>query len=192
MQRATLAAAFAMGFAAATLLPLQDHGAGQPHHERHRAGSPLAAPPAIQAEHEHLTHDLAAARRAGGKTAAHAEEVARILHAHFEGEEAWAMPPLGLLEPLARGDTIDAAIADEAISMAQRLRDNYDQMLQEHKQLTEALKNLAEAARAEENPDQERFAESLMLHAQNEEQVLYPATLVIGEYLKLRRQQDGR
>src|SRR5690606_39075599 len=104
----------------------------------------------------------------------------------------YAIPPLGLLEPLARGEKIETEVADEAISMARRLRDNYNQMLDEHKEISRALEKLAEAARAEDNPEQVRFAESLMLHAQNEEQVLYPATLVIGDYLKLRRERDGR
>lgn len=189
MQRTVLAAAFAAGFAAATI-PLQDHGHGQPRHGQPQ-DSHLAAPPAIHAEHEHLRRDLAAAREAGGETASRAEEVARLLHAHFEDEEAYAMPPLGLLAPLARGEEIDRDVADEAISMARRLRDNYQQMLQEHIEITRALEKLAEAARAEGNSEQVRFAESLMLHAQNEEQVLYPATLVIGDYLKLRRERHG-
>jgi len=30
------------------------------------------------------------------------------------------------------------------------------------------------------------FAEKLMLHAQTEEDVLYPASILIGEYLKLK------
>jgi hypothetical protein len=31
-----------------------------------------------------------------------------------------------------------------------------------------------------------RFAETLRLHAQTEEEVFYPTAIVIGEYLKLR------
>jgi hypothetical protein len=31
-----------------------------------------------------------------------------------------------------------------------------------------------------------RFVDELTAHAQNEEQVLYPAAIVVGEYLKLR------
>jgi hypothetical protein len=64
-------------------------------------------------------------------------------------------------------------------------------MLAEHKQLTEALHKLAAAAREENKPDHVAFAEELIRHAQNEEQVLYPATLVIGDYLNLR-QSAGR
>jgi hypothetical protein len=71
--------------------------------------------------------------------------------------------------------------------MADRLRREYGKMLKEHKELTEVLHKLAAAAKDEGKPEQAAFAESLILHAQNEEQVLYPATLVIGDYLKLQR-----
>jgi hypothetical protein len=49
-----------------------------------------------------------------------------------------------------------------------------------------ALKNLIAAAEAEKKPEYARFAEKLMLHAQTEEEVLYPAAILVGEYLKLR------
>ena len=31
-----------------------------------------------------------------------------------------------------------------------------------------------------------KFADKLILHAQNEEEVLYPASILVGEYLKLK------
>jgi hypothetical protein len=33
-------------------------------------------------------------------------------------------------------------------------------------------------------PDAEHFAEKLRLHAETEEQVLYPAAILVGEYVK--------
>jgi len=35
-------------------------------------------------------------------------------------------------------------------------------------------------------PELARFARKLLLHAQMEEQIYYPAALVIGDHLKLR------
>jgi hypothetical protein len=43
-----------------------------------------------------------------------------------------------------------------------------------------------EAARAEKQPDAVRFAEKLRLHAEFEEQVLYPAAILVGEHVKAR------
>jgi hypothetical protein len=42
------------------------------------------------------------------------------------------------------------------------------------------LEKLIEAAKTENKPDVVHFAENLMLHAQTEEQVSYPASLLIG------------
>jgi len=149
----------------------------------------LSVPPAIKTEHGHLHHELDAALASGGKTGAQARKVAAVLLPHFEEEEAYAMPPLGLLESLARKERVDETQARQAIQMAERLRQEYGKMLKDHQALTVELRALAAAAREEAKPDQARFADQLIIHAQNEEQILYPATLVIGEYLKLR--QDG-
>jgi len=59
-------------------------------------------------------------------------------------------------------------------------------MLREHKAVVTALKKLMTAAKKEKKPEHARFAEKLALHAKTEEDVLYPAAILIGEYLKLR------
>ncbi len=43
--------------------------------------------------------------------------------------------------------------------------------------------------RKENKEEYVRVAEKLLLHAQTEEQVLYPAAILIGEYLKLKLRQ---
>jgi len=45
---------------------------------------------------------------------------------------------------------------------------------------------LAEAGRAGKQPDAVRFAQKLRLHAEFEEQVLYPAAILVGEHVKAR------
>jgi hypothetical protein len=165
----------------------------QPAVHQHRptsapARSALATPAAIVTEHEHLHHDLDAAIASGGKTSERAREVSAVLKKHFEQEEAYAMPPLGLLEALAWDKPLDDATVGQAIKMADRLRAEYTDMLREHKELTAALRRLEAAAKAENKPAHAAFAEALAMHAQQEEQILYPATLLIGEYLKLKKQ----
>lgn len=150
----------------------------------------LRVPSSIQEEHKHLHHQLDAAVAAGGKTAEKARAVADVLASHFEQEEAFAMPPLGLLQPLAQRRSVDEAEVRQAIEMATRLRAEYDAMLNEHEAITEALQELAAAARQESKPEHAHFAEALIAHAQNEEQILYPTTLLIGEYLTLRQAHD--
>lgn len=151
------------------------------------AATMLLTPSSIREEHQHLHHELDLAIASGGATGARARAVAAVLLPHFQAEEAYAMPPLGLLAAIAHGKRISAPDRNRAIEMANQLRAHYQQMLVEHEQIHKALEALAAAAREEHKPQPFAFAEALMLHAQNEEQVLYPATLLIGEYLTLRQ-----
>ena len=61
----------------------------------------LTSPPSLKHEHEELHAELVSGTKAGGKTGAAAQAVARVLHAHFVKEEEYALPPLGLLAMLA-------------------------------------------------------------------------------------------
>jgi hypothetical protein len=151
------------------------------------AGPALAVPASIRKEHQHLHQDLDAAIAAGGKTGAAARAVADLLAPHFEDEEAFAMPPLGLLGALARNEALDDEQVRQAIAMAERLRADYDRMLAEHVQIRGALHALAAAANEEHQEAHAAFAEALVRHAESEEELLYPTTLLIGEYLELRR-----
>lgn len=151
----------------------------------------LATPPSILEEHQHLHHQLDLAIASGGKTGARASAVADVLLPHFKAEEVYAMPPLGLLGAIAHDRPLGGEQIRQAIKMADQLGAHYDQMIWEHQQIHAALEALASAAREEQKPEALAFAEALMLHAQNEEQVLYPTTLLIGKYLTLR-QTAGR
>jgi hypothetical protein len=58
-------------------------------------------------------------------------------------------------------------------------------MLAEHKAIIAALQKLLQASAAERHADFGRLAQKLILHAQTEEELLYPASILVGEYLKL-------
>ena len=192
MRHCAMAALLLLGIGSASW---QRPAPGREHDEPHlRApASPqpaLAVPASIRREHEHLHHQLDAAIAAGGKTGERAKAVADVLGPHFEDEEAYAMPPLGLLGALARGEPLSDEQVQQVIAMSERLRAEYDQMLREHVQIRDALNALRVAAREEHKADHAAFAEALMMHAESEEQVLYPTTLLIGEYLELRRRPE--
>jgi hypothetical protein len=198
--KTTLIAMLAAATVALALVPVARVTAQHQHGDGHAAAaagdlskqSVLKAPPAMVTEHAHLHEQLAAALQAGGKTAEAAKKVEAVLTQHFAHEDAYALPPLGLLEPMAQGKEPSAEQVKVAIAMAEKLRASYGQMLDEHRQLTQSLKELEAAANAENKPQAAEFARALTLHAQNEEQVLYPATLMIGQYLKLRHMGGQR
>ncbi|WP_427914942.1 hemerythrin domain-containing protein [Ramlibacter sp. MMS24-I3-19] len=140
-------------------------------------------PPPIQAEHEALHAQLRAATRAPGEVGQAALDVARLLHPHFVREEEFALPPLALLAPLARGEVQGLA---DVLPMTRRLKAELPAMLAEHQQIVGALEKLRRAARGAGLDEHVRFADALILHAQTEEAVLYPAALLVGEVAELR------
>lgn len=157
--------------------------------QRHQPGQGPArsmtfdVPESLTIEHEELHHELASATRRGGQTGAAAERVATLLHAHVMREEELALPPLALLRPLAAGH-VSPEMRD-VVSLTDRLKADLPRMLDEHQAILVALEGLAHAARVERHPEVVRFVGKLILHAHTEEQVLYPAALLVGEFLKL-------
>jgi hypothetical protein len=143
----------------------------------------LKTPPSLKTEHEELHAELARAERSGGATGKAAKAVAKALHPHFLKEEEYALPPLGLLPALASGKI--SPDMKEAIAMTDRLKVDLEPMLLEHEDIVKSLKVLTEASEMEKKTEFVHFAEKLVLHAKNEEEVLYPASMLVGEYLKL-------
>ena len=141
-------------------------------------------PKSIKLEHEELHEDLEEATMESGSVGDAAKAVQEVLQPHFLKEEEFALPPLGLLSKLSNGQiTPEMKIA---IAMADKLRAELGQMLSEHREIVARLKTLTEAALKENKLEYVQFAEKLSLHAQTEEEVLYPAAILVGEYLKLK------
>jgi hemerythrin-like domain-containing protein len=135
----------------------------------------------------------------GGKVGEAAKAVADILHPHFEKEEEYALPPLGLLSSLVSEDheqmgreggeadsKITQDIKNNVIVMTDKLNSDLPHMIEEHNEIVAALNNLIEIAKVENKTDLVAFAEKLKLHAKTEEQVLYATAILIGKYLKLK------
>ncbi len=143
----------------------------------------LIVPASLRMEHEELHRELAAATKLPGPVGEAARAAAKVLHPHFVDEEAFALPPLGLLAPLAEGERISQAAP--AIAMAARLKAELPRMLAEHQAIGAALQRLAEAARSAGDEEVLHLAEKIAAHAKTEEEVMYPAAILVGEYLKI-------
>lgn len=143
-------------------------------------------PKSLKLEHEDLHTTLAKATQVEGKIGDYAKTIAKILHPHFVKEEEYAMPPLGLLSSLAE-ERVTNEMKD-VLKMTNRLKAELSQMLKEHKEIVAVLRNLIDAANEEKKMEFVIFAEKLMLHAQNEEEVLYPAAILVGKYIELKTQ----
>jgi hypothetical protein len=141
-------------------------------------------PSSVVAEHRHLHRELANAIGSGGRTAAEAKKVDQLLQPHFAKEERFALAPLAALPDLASGRVPPNAA--EIVRMSASLQSGMPAMLAEHHAIGEALERLRLAARDERKPQAAKFAEDLKAHAQHEEDILYPAAILAGHYLKLK------
>ena len=144
----------------------------------------IKIPQSLKIEHEELHDELRKAIKYGGKVGDAARGVANVLHLHFIKEEEYALPPLGLLSFLSQGKF--SSEMQGIVPMTEKLKQDLPNMLEEHKQIVGALDNLVEVAKKENKTEIVVFAEKLKLHAKNEEEVLYPAAILVGEFLKLK------
>ena len=145
----------------------------------------LQIPDSLKNAHEALHGGLKRAMRETGRTGDTARRIMEIMDGHMLREEKFALRPLGLLQALGRGET--PADLAEAVRMVDGLKREMPQMVAEHRQIGELLRQFAKDAEAEGKPDYVAVAEDLIVHAQMEEDVLYPAALLVGAYGALLR-----
>lgn len=106
------------------------------------------------------------------------------MHPHFIKEDEFALPPLGLLAALARGEW--SAEMAEVLTLTDQLEAELPQMLAEHEGIVAALKTLRDAASRTGRSDVVAFAEALTEHARTEEEVMYPAAVLVGQLVRQR------
>lgn len=144
----------------------------------------IHVPESLRTEHQAIHTALATAIAAPGRVGAAAKQLAAVLEPHFKREDEIALPPLVLLAPLAAGERPPGMA--EALAMSDTLRKELPRMLEEHKQIRAATEKLRTAAREEKASVHEQFANELALHAQTEEEVLYPAAILVGDVIRAR------
>jgi hypothetical protein len=136
----------------------------------------------LKAEHEELHAELALLTKSPGRLGAAARDVAMVLHPHFVKEERFALPPLGLLPAVASGN-ITAEMA-AVTAMTDNLRAELPTMLQEHARITAIVRILLDAAQQVGDAAALHFGEKLLAHARTEELVMYPAAIVLGDWVR--------
>lgn len=144
----------------------------------------MKAPESLAEEHRELFRNLRRLAARGGRTGREVRKLLDLLDPHFEREEQAAMPLLGALKPLSEGVALEGP--SEVMSLHERLASEYPQMLEEHRQ----VKGLIDGVRKTAGKGRQRLALALMdeleHHACVEEEVLYPAALLVGELAEAR------
>lgn len=144
----------------------------------------IGIPESMRVEHSEIHTELVRATSLPGQIGAAARELATVLHPHFVREEQIALPPLGLLAALSRNEFTPEMRA--VLPMTDSLRAELGRMLEEHKAIRAATNRLGDVAREEGDTSVAHLAEKLRLHAQSEEELFYPAALLVGEIVRLR------
>lgn len=139
-------------------------------------------PEALLHGHKYLFNDIESIIELGGSIGENAKLLADISRPHFKKEEEYALPPLSLLSALSEGNW--ELKSDAAIEMAERLEVKLTEMKEDHGVIRKILGDLKILAAKENNQKINQFIDDLKLHIEVEEQVLYPATIFVGKYLK--------
>lgn len=147
----------------------------------------MSLPGSLRKEHEELHDALARALEEEGPIGDAARTVAEKLFPHFEKEES-ALAPLGALT-LSGEERI--ARPEEIVERAQQFSEDLPIMLEEHVQIAIALEVLAREAERAGRMEYVRFSEKLLHHAQMEEEIFYPAALLIGAYVRERLRTEA-
>jgi hypothetical protein len=136
----------------------------------------------MEEEHEELHQQLRKATKIRGKVGEAAIRVAQILHPHFERENELALPVIGVARELMEGKASPDFV--KALELADRFKGEYEKMLAEHVEIIKALDELEKAAKRAKKNSVIEFTRKLKAHAKIEEDLTYPAVLMIGKLLR--------
>ena len=139
-------------------------------------------PKALQRDRDDLRGQLTEVAGEEGPLGEEASRGVHILHAHILREEQFALPPLSLLPLLADGFVW--AEMGPGVAMAETLKANLPDMLEDHEEMLVVLRALEQAARQAGRSDVTLLVQRLMEHAELEAEVLYPAAIVAGRFLE--------
>ncbi len=149
----------------------------------------MTIPSSLEKEHHELRSILERAVEEPGQLGESARRLADKVFPHFRREEEFALPPLGLLSVSGTGSLAEV---DEVIAMTDRLREEIASMLEDHVHIAKASNLFAASAEREGRDDYVAFADALTDHARMEEEIMYPAALLIGSYLRVQKAEKIR
>jgi hypothetical protein len=101
---------------------------------------------------------------------------------YFQEEEDYVLPPLQTLPSL--GSEIIPAHGAEIIRLTEKLRSQLSHMNTEHQMIKAHVKELKLAALMTTTRMSALLEERIHKHASAEEEVYFPAAILVGEYLK--------
>lgn len=158
---------------------------------RHKEENPViqfpgkpGVPSSIKKEHENLLeqiHRITLFRDSAGLVA---RKLNDLMQHHFKEEEDLALPPLGVLSLLASGEIPEQS--HDIIVWTEKLKSQLTHLSVEHQLIKAYMDELRQADTNGSHPEIIAFEKEVHKHANIEEEVFFPAAILIGEYLKLK------
>jgi hypothetical protein len=146
-----------------------------------RFGGPLS-PDSLMMAHNILERELEQALNAGGLAGVVAQNTAKALNVHFKDEEQTVFPLMSLIPSLPGGRALPEV--EDVQMLKYRLEAAMPGLLEDHRIITEAVRDIADASRGGDGGRLARFSDLLQLHTRTEEQIHFPAAILIGETLE--------
>ena len=141
-------------------------------------------PLSIKNEHDSLLKRLEVITLFQDSTGIVAIKLLELMKHHFREEENLVFPPLGLLPTMAGGKI--PGESEAVIQLTEKLKPQMTHMSLEHQMIQAHLEELRQAAKKYNHPEIISFIHDVHSHAAIEEEVYFPAAILVGEYLKLR------
>lgn len=139
-------------------------------------------PKSISSGHENLCSELSTIMNLYPNSANKLQPLSKVMLNHFQKEEKYALPPLGLVLALSQGNwQLDENIA---VDMSRTLNLKFEELRNDHEKIADIIKNLKNSLEYESIYEFKRFITSLEVHMDLEDQVLYPTAILIANYFK--------
>ena len=158
---------------------------------RHKVNEPdtefpgkAAVPASIKMEHEQLLAQVQQLTLLEDSAGRAAKRLQHLVQFHFREEEDYVFPQLGLL-PLLAEDKLPPQ-KEEMLRLSEKLAGHLTQLNAEHQLIDAYVQELKQAAGNSDLPGIEAFEKRLYQHARIEEEVYFPAAILVAEYLKMK------
>lgn len=142
----------------------------------------IKTPQAITHGHTNLCYELKGIIDRHKAFRSQAKNLYKVMSEHFEKEEKYALPPLGLLLVLSEGNW--QLNEEVSIEMSESVKKRFNELKKEHGLITKLMQELKIIAESEDIFELKMFLNNLYFHMELEDQVLYPTTVLISNYLK--------
>lgn len=144
----------------------------------------MALPSSIQNEHDSLLTRLRGITLFEDTAGMLATKLLELMEHHFSEEENMVFPQLALLPSLADGEVPENA--KEIIELSEKFKSQLAHMSVEHQMIILQMEALANVVSTEDLPEFLAFRRAVEKHAVAEEEIYFPAAILVGEYLKMK------